>query len=63
MSASHGLNAEALGVIIIFLLLVIYIVGGSFMEHHHFKLGHETTIALILGLLVSVTVFIWTDQT
>ena len=61
--SGHGLNAEALGVIIIFLLLVIYIVGGSFMDHYHFKLGHETTIALILGLLVSVTVFIWTDQT
>ena len=26
-------------------------------------MGHETTIALILGLLVSATVFVWTEQT
>jgi bacteriorhodopsin len=61
MSGS-GLNALALGVIIIFGLLVIYIVGGSYMEHHHFAVGHETTIALLFGLLISVTTFVWTGN-
>lgn len=60
--SESGVNGDALGVIIIFLLLVVYIVAGSYMEHHHFKIGHETTVALIFGLLVSVTTFRWTDN-
>ncbi len=52
----------ALGAIIIFLLLIIYIIGGSYIESKHCVVGHETSIALICGLLVSLTVFLATDQ-
>ena len=60
MSGS-GTNGTALGVIIIFALLVIYIAGGSFIEHKHYAVGHETTVALLFGLLISVITFVWTD--
>jgi len=42
--------------LIIFLLLVIYIVGGSFMEHKKILFGHETGIAIALGMIVSLIV-------
>jgi L-cystine uptake protein TcyP (sodium:dicarboxylate symporter family) len=40
--------------LIAFSLLVLYVIGGSFMEHKHFAFGHETSIALIAGLLISL---------
>lgn len=39
---------------IIFTLIVVYVIGGSFMEHKHTIFGHETSIALILGILISL---------
>lgn len=42
--------------LIIFLLLLIYIVGGSYMEHKHCLFGHETGIAILLGMLVSLII-------
>jgi len=39
--------------LIAFMLLLLYVIGGSFMEHKKFKLGHETGIALIAGLVIS----------
>lgn len=44
----------SLDVLITFLLLLLYVIGGSFMEHKKFPIGHETSIALIAGLLVSL---------
>lgn len=40
--------------LITFVLLLLYVIGGSFMEHKKFSLGHETSIALFSGLLVSL---------
>lgn len=36
-----------------FALLLMYVIGGGFMEHKKFIIGHETSIALILGLIIS----------
>jgi NhaP-type Na+/H+ or K+/H+ antiporter len=47
----------ALGALIIFILLLIYVVAGSFMESRHCPFGHETGIAIIIGLAVSGVIF------
>ena len=39
--------------LITFILLLLYVIGGSWMEEKKFAIGHETSIALIAGLLVS----------
>jgi hypothetical protein len=39
---------------IAFALLLLYVIGGSFMEHKKLPFGHETSIALIAGLLISL---------
>lgn len=36
-----------------FILLTLYVVLGGYMEHIHAKFGHETGIALIMGLIIS----------
>lgn len=46
-----------------FALLLMYVIGGGFMEHKRFKVGHETSIALIVGLIISAMIhFIPTDH-
>lgn len=48
---------------IAFALLLLYVIGGSFMEHKKFPLGHETSIALMAGLLISLMLhFIPNDE-
>jgi len=42
--------------LVAFFLLTMYVIGGGFMEHKKFKLGHETSIALILGLAISAMI-------
>ena len=39
-----------------FALLLMYVIGGGFMEHRKFSVGHETSIALILGLIISALI-------
>lgn len=39
-----------------FALLLLYVIGGGFMEHKRFKVGHETSIALIMGLIISAII-------
>jgi len=36
-----------------FLLLIIYVIVGQFMEHKKVRFGHETGVALLVGLFVS----------
>jgi solute carrier family 9 (sodium/hydrogen exchanger), member 6/7 len=50
MSGNFAVSMDAL---IVFILLLLYTIGGGYMEHKKFKFGHETSIALIVGLLVS----------
>lgn len=50
---SDGNFVVSMDALIIFILLLMYTVGGSYMEHKKFKFGHETSIALIVGLFVS----------
>jgi len=46
-----------------FALLLMYVIGGGFMEHRKFKIGHETGIALIMGLIISAMIhFIPSDH-
>jgi NhaP-type Na+/H+ or K+/H+ antiporter len=40
-------------VAIIFIMLMIYVIVGSYMEHKHAPFGHETGVALVLGLIIS----------
>ena len=50
-------NASAsIASLIIFLLLIIYVIGGSYIEKKHYKIGHETGIAIGAGLIVSVLI-------
>ena len=55
---SNSIQLVSIAAIIIFLLLLCYIIGGAFMEHHHLRVGHETSIALLLGLAVSA-ILLW----
>ena len=47
----------SVGLIVIFLLLLLYVVGGAFLEKIHAPVGHETSIALILGFIVSLVLW------
>jgi NhaP-type Na+/H+ or K+/H+ antiporter len=40
-------------VAIIFIMLMIYVIVGSYMEHKHAPFGHETGVAIVLGLIIS----------
>ena len=50
--SEHG-GTIAIETLIIFLLLLIYVIGGGYMEKIHCKFGHETGIAILLGLAIS----------
>jgi hypothetical protein len=39
-----------------FALLLMYVIGGGYMEHKKFIIGHETSIALIFGLIISALI-------
>lgn len=45
-----------------FLLLLLYVIGGGFMEHKKFIIGHETSIALLVGLIISALIHFTTDD-
>jgi NhaP-type Na+/H+ or K+/H+ antiporter len=45
-----------------FALLLAYVIGGGFMEHKKFRFGHETSIALIMGLIISAIVHFTTSD-
>jgi hypothetical protein len=40
------------------MLLLFYVIGGAYMEYKHFPVGHETSIALIFGLIVSALILL-----
>lgn len=51
MSGSTIISIEAF---IVIALLFFYVLGGSFIEHRKFIIGHETGVAIIMGLLISL---------
>jgi sodium/hydrogen exchanger-like protein 6/7 len=51
-----GNSNASIATLIVFFLLILYIIGGGFMEKKHFKVGHETGIAIIIGLIVGVII-------
>ena len=42
-------------------LIASYVVVGSWMEHKHFKLGHETGAIILIGMVISVSVYFWSS--
>lgn len=53
---SGGNTAVPIDVMIIFVMLMIYIILGTFMEFKNVSLGHETGVALAMGLAISAIV-------
>lgn len=50
MSGNFVVSLDAL---IAFFLLTMYVIGGGYIEHRKFIIGHETSVALIAGLIIS----------
>lgn len=57
-----GNFAVSLDAFIAFFLLLLYVIGGSYMEHKHFIIGHETSIALIAGLIISGLLHVFSNS-
>lgn len=43
-------------VVVIFVMLMLYVIIGTYMEHKHASFGHETGVALVVGLIISAIV-------
>ena len=53
---SGGNTALPTDVMIIFVMLMIYIILGTFMEFKNVSFGHETGVALAMGLAISAII-------
>jgi NhaP-type Na+/H+ or K+/H+ antiporter len=53
---SGGNTALPIDVMIIFVMLMIYIILGTFMEFKNVSFGHETGVALAMGLAISAII-------
>lgn len=53
---SGGSTALPIDVMIIFVMLMLYVILGTFMEIKETPFGHETGVALVLGLIISAIV-------
>ena len=49
-------------IVIFILLLVGYISIGSWMETKHFLVGHETGVIIIVAIVISALLEIWTEN-
>lgn len=45
-----------------FILLLMYVCIGGYMEHVKIKFGHETGVALVMGLIISAGLHFLTDN-
>ena len=52
-SMSGGNEALPIVVAVIFVMLMLYVVIGSYMEKKEVSFGHETGVALVIGLIIS----------
>ena len=41
------------GAIVVFMILLVYLVLGAFIEHNHWKIGHEASYTIIIGMIIS----------
>jgi len=49
--------------IVIFIILLLgYIIIGSWMETKHFSIGHETGVIIIVAIIVSTLLELWTGN-
>jgi len=49
--------------IVIFIILLLgYIIIGSWMETKHFLVGHETGVIIIVAIVVSTLLELWTGD-
>ena len=46
-----------------FILFILYVVLGGYLEHIRAKFGHETGVALVLGLTISGLIHLITSGT
>ena len=53
---SGGNTALPIDVMIIFVMLMLYIILGTFMEFKNVSFGHETGVALAMGLAISAII-------
>ncbi len=64
----HGLlgqlmHHKTLTCIVLFILLLLgYITIGSWMETKHFSIGHETGVIIIIGIIISSLLELWTGN-
>lgn len=67
-SEDHGLLAlmvhhKTLTCIVLFIFLLLgYITIGSWMETKHFSVGHETGVIIIIGIIISILMELWTGN-
>ena len=41
------------GAIVVFMMLLVYLTLGAFIEKYHLKVGHEASITILIGMLIS----------
>ena len=68
-SASEDIDASAvdheyisIGAMVIFLMLMFYISAGIYIEHNQVTFGHEASLTILLGMLISCTEWLSHNQ-
>jgi NhaP-type Na+/H+ or K+/H+ antiporter len=49
-------------IVLFILLLLVYITIGSWMETMNFTVGHETGVIIIIGIIISILLELWTGN-
>jgi len=52
INTQHFLSS---GAIVVFLMLIFYMAAGIYIEHKKFSFGHEASITIIVGMLISMS--------
>ena len=46
-------EAISTGAIVVFMMLLVYLTLGAFIEKYHLKVGHEASITILIGMVIS----------
>lgn len=46
-------EAISAGAIVVFMMLLIYMTFGAYIEKYHIKIGHEASITIVIGMIIS----------
>ena len=46
-------EAISTGAIVVFMMLLVYLTLGAFIEKYHLKVGHEASITIVIGMIIS----------